>query len=280
MGNGTRASLTGGWYGYLRGLATLVLPGDASPHAGASPGEAVLTEAETWARQGPWASGLFTREPTRVLVLTGWGGADSDLSRAIALRLASGFLQGQPDVPLPLRITMRGHQDGEGAWSLLSRHLRQAGLAVADWRFLNAPALVTIDGLDDLLPGGRPLPAREELELLSSLCSYELAHSRIILVTGRQPDDTRLWQLIMDRLDENSLITVLDAASARRPGASAHAGSRSLGYGSRLGSQPAADFPVANPLSGGIPGNGAAVRGRDRSAADARSVPQPPSPRR
>ena len=213
MDDGTRAGLTGSWHGYLQGLAL-------APRAGGplnleeSSGEAVLAEAEAWARQGPWPSGLFTREPTRVLVLTGFGGSDSGLSHAIARRLATGFLQDQPGVPLPLRITLVGRQDGEGARELLSRHLRQADLTIADWRRLELPSLVTIDGLDDLLPPGRPLPGSDGLELLSELCSYELSQSRIMLVTRRQPGDTPRWQLITDRLDGGaSRVTVLDAAS-------------------------------------------------------------------
>ncbi len=216
MDNGIRDTVAGQWHAYLGGITTLALAGDAPPPAGSSPGEAVLRGAEAWARQGPWASGLFAREPTRVMVITGFGGSDGDLSRAIAVRLAAGFLHGQRGVPLPLRITMRGRQDGEGARELLSRHLGQAGLTIADWRRLNVPTLVTIDGLDDLLPAGRPLPAREELGLVSSLCSHELSQSRIVLVTARQPDETRLWRLVTDRLDEGAgLITVLDSTSGR-----------------------------------------------------------------
>jgi hypothetical protein len=217
MDDGTRAGLTGNWRGYLEGLAR-TLPEDAPLHLEASSGEAVLAEAEAWARQGPWPSGLFIREPTRALVVTGFDGSDSDLSGAIAHRLATGFLEDQPGVPLPLRITLRGRQDGEGARELVSRHLRQAGLTIADWRHIEVPTLVTIDGLDDLLPPGGALPgSREGRELLSSLCSHELSQSRILLVTRRQPDDTRHWQLIMDRLDEGAgLITVLDVASGQR----------------------------------------------------------------
>jgi hypothetical protein len=213
MDDGTRAGLTGGWHGYLQGLA-LAHRADGPLHLEASSGEAVLAEAEAWARQGPWPSGLFTKEPTRVLVLAGFGGSDSDLSRAIADRLATGFLQDQPGVPLPLRITLARRQDGEGARELLSRHLRQAGLTIVDWRRLELPSLVTIDGLDDLLPLSRALPGSEGLELLSELCSYEFSQSRIMLVTRRQPGDTPHWQLITDRLDGGAnRVTVLDAAS-------------------------------------------------------------------
>ena len=216
MDDGTRAGLTGSWHGYLQELAQAP-GGDAPLDLEASSGEAVLAAAEAWATQGPWPSGLFTTEPTRVLVLTGFSGSDTDLSRALALRMATGFLQDQPGVPLPLRITLRGRHDGEVARELLSRHLRQAGLTIADWRDLKLPALVTIDGLDDLLPPGRALPGSEGLELLSELCSYELSQSRIMLVTRRQPDDTPHWPLITDRLDGGERrVTVLDAASAAR----------------------------------------------------------------
>jgi hypothetical protein len=169
MDDGTRADLTGSWHGYLQGL-TLAPRADGPLDLEVSSGEAVLGEAEAWARQGPWPSGLFAREPTRVLVLTGFGGSDSDLSRALASRLAAGFLQDQPGVPLPLHITLAGRQDGEVARELLSRQLRQAGLTIADWRGLEFPSLVTIDGLDDLLPLGRALPGSDGLELLSELC--------------------------------------------------------------------------------------------------------------
>jgi len=215
----TRAGLTGSWHGYLQELAQ-ALQVDPLLDLEASSGEAVLAAAEAWATQGPWPSGLFTTEPTRVLVLTGFGGSDSDLSLALALRMATGVLQDQPGVPVPLRITLAGRHDGEKARELLSRHLRQTGLTIADWRLLKLPTLVTIDGLDDLLPPGRPLPGSEGLELLSELCSYELSQSRIMLVTRRRPEDTPRWQLITDRLDGGERrVTVLDAASgARGPG--------------------------------------------------------------
>jgi len=106
MADGTGSGVTEGWLAYLRGLPEPALPGDA-PGTGAPPGEAVLAGAAAWARQGPWANGLFRREPTRVLVITGSGCADSDFSRAIAGGLAGGFLRGEPDVPLPLRVTVR-----------------------------------------------------------------------------------------------------------------------------------------------------------------------------
>lgn len=216
MDDGTRAGLTGSWHGYLEGLAE-ALGADSPLDLEASSGEALLAEAEAWARQGPWPSGLFTREPTRVLVLTSFGGSDSDLSRAIARRLTAGFLHDQSGVPLPLRITLVGRQDGENARELLSRHLRQAGLTIADWRRLELPSLVTIAGLDDLLPPGRALPGSAGLEFLSELCSYELSQSRIMLVTRRQPDDTPHWPLITDRLDGGERrVTVLDAASSQR----------------------------------------------------------------
>jgi len=101
----------------------------------------------------------------------------------------------------------------------MERHLGQAGLTIADWRYLRVPTLVTVDGLDDLLPAGGPLPAREELGLLSELCSHELSQSRLVIVTSRQPDSTRQWQLITDRLDEGAgLVTLLDAAARPQAG--------------------------------------------------------------
>jgi hypothetical protein len=237
MADRTSAGVTEGWLAYLRGLPALALPGDVPPGTGAPPGEAVLVGAAAWASQGPWASGLFRKEPTRVLVITGSGGADSDFSRAIAAGLAGGFLQGEPAVPLPLRVTVRGRGQ-DNARDLMRRHLGQAGLTIADWRYLRVPTLVTVDGLDDLLPPGGTLPAREELGLLSELCSHELSQSRLVIVTSRQPDSTRQWQLIMDRLDEGTgLITLLDAAARPQAGLPADAGSRAAARAARPGAR-------------------------------------------
>lgn len=233
MADRTSAGVTEGWLAYLRGLPTPALLGDDAPGTGAPPGEAVLAGAAAWARQGPWANGLFRREPTRVLVITGSGCADSDFSRAIAGGLADGFLQGEPGVPLPLRVTVRDRRDNS-ARDLMERHLGRAGLTIADWRYLRVPTLVTVDGLDDLLPPGSTLPAREELGLLSELCSHELSQSRLVIVTSRQPDSTRQWQLITDRLDEGAgLITLLDAAARPQAGLPAGAGSRAAARAAR-----------------------------------------------
>lgn len=218
MADTAGTGVTEGWLAYVRGLSWLVLPGDSPAPASAPPAETVLTAAAAWARQGPVANGLFRKEPSRVLVITGTAAADSDYSRAITARLAAGFLQGEPDVPLPVRITLRGRQGSSArdALALMRRHLGQAGLTLADWNYLRAPTLVTIDGLDDLLPPGEALLGREELGLLSELCSHELSQARLAIVTRRQPDSTRSWQLIMDRLDEGTArITLLDAQPGR-----------------------------------------------------------------
>jgi hypothetical protein len=117
---------------------------------------------------------------------------------------------------------VRGRQ-GASARDLVRRHLEQAGLTIADWRSLGVPTLVTVDGLDDLLPPGGPLPARDELGFLSELCSRELAQSRLVIVTGRQADDSRYWHLITDRLDEGAgrSVTLLDASAGPQAGAPA-----------------------------------------------------------
>lgn len=214
------AGVAEGWQEYLRGLAALALPVDAPAPDGTVPGEAVAAEAVAWACQGPWPSlALFSKEPTRVLVVAGSAGPDSDLSRLVALRLAGDFLQGKPAAPFPLRITLRGRPAGEDAAGLLTRHVSQVGMRRPDWHLIEAPTLAVVDGLDDLFPLDAPLPCTHT-PLLEDMCSAyfgEFAGSRILLVTRRQFDGSRGWQFILDALDSHKRISVLDAAPSARP---------------------------------------------------------------